>query len=270
MTTLRNLQDAVGDIGQAGARWSVSWWHVVHAGALVLVLAFSPSTYTRSSRAALARQVYLGTAPMLPWFALLSALVSVVIIRIVVVTAISYGLTQYALEMVVRVLVLELIPLTAALFVALRATVPAGGELTALHASGALHAQEQAGADPLRHELLPRVVAGMFSVLLLAAVSCLIAMVLAYVAVYGFSLAAFAGFTRKLGQIFEPGVAMILALKTLFFSFAVALIPVAAFLRGPQSAVAPGARASRELDSLVRLFAAILVIEAVSLVGNYY
>jgi phospholipid/cholesterol/gamma-HCH transport system permease protein len=269
MTTLRNLQDSVGDIGRSGARWSVSWWHVVHSGALVLVLALSPSTYVGSVRAALARHVWLGTAPMLPWFALLSALASVVIIRIVVVTAVSYGLTQYALEMVVRVLVLELIPLTAALFVALRATVPAGGELSAMHASGALHAQEQAGADPLRHELLPRVVAGMFAVLLLAAVSCVLAMVLAYFAVYGFSVGGLGGFTRVLGQIFNPGVTLIFALKTLFFGLAVALIPVAAFLRGPQSAVAPGARSSRELDSVVRLFAAILVIEIVSLVGNY-
>ncbi|MES3013507.1 MAG: ABC transporter permease [Pseudomonadota bacterium] len=273
MTTLRNLHEAVGDLGRSGVRssiaWSVSWWQVLHAGALVLVLALSPSTWAPSVRAALAKHVWLGTAPLLPWFALLAALVSVVIIRIVVVTAVSYGLTQYALEMVVRVLVLELIPLTAALFVALRATVPAGAQLSALHASGALHAQEEAGADPLRHELLPRVVAGMFAVLLLAAVSCGIAMTLAYFAVYGASLGGFAGYTRTLGQIFNPGVSMILALKTLFFALAVALIPVAAFLRGPQSAVAPGARASPELDSLVRLFAAILLIEIVSLMGNY-
>ena len=273
-STLRSLHAAVGDIGRSSMRssfdWSVSWWQLLHAGALVMVLALSPSTWRASVRAALARHVWLGTAPLLLWFALLSALVSVVIIRIVVVTAVSYGLTQYALEMVVRVLVLELIPLTAALFVALRATVPAGAQLTAAHASGALHAQEKSGADPLRHELLPRVVAGMFAVLLLAAASCLIAMVLAYFAVYGVSLGGFAGFTRTLGQIFNPGVSMILVLKTLFFSLAVALIPVAAFLRGPQSAVAPGARSSPELDSLVRLFAAILVIEVVSLMGNYY
>ena len=57
---------------------------------------------------------------MLPWFTALSALVSLVIIRIVLVTALSYGLSRFALEMVVRVLVLELIPLSAALFVALR------------------------------------------------------------------------------------------------------------------------------------------------------
>lgn len=274
MSTLRDLTDGLGDIGRDSLRtstgWVVSWWAVIYAGALVIVLALSPSTYRRSVRSALAAQLYRGSAPMLPWFALLAALISVVIIRIVLVTAVSYGLTQYALEMMVRVLVLELIPLGAALFVALQATLPSGAELTAMHRGGVLHEAERSGADPLRHELLPRVVAGLFAVLLLAAVSCLIAMVLAYVAVYGFALAGFPAFTRDLGRIFEPGVALILALKTLFFGLAVALVPVAAFLRGPQSAVAPGARSSPELDGLIRLFAAVLLIEALSLVGNYY
>jgi phospholipid/cholesterol/gamma-HCH transport system permease protein len=83
--------------------------------------------------------------------------------------------------------------------------------------------------------------------------------------VFGFTFGAFDGFTRAMGQIFDPGVTMILALKTLFFALAVSLIPVAAFLRGPR-----GGAGSAELDSLVRLFAAILVIEVVSLMGNYY
>ena len=273
MASLRDLHDSLGDLGRSGVRWSlgfsVSWWHVVYLGALVLVLALSPSTYSRANRAALARHIVLGSAPILPWFAMLSALVSVVLVRIVIVTAVSYGLSQYALEMVIRVLVLELIPLTAALFVALRSTVPSGAELTAMHARGAF---ARADADPLRFELLPRVVAGIVAVLLLAAVSCALALVLTYAALYGFSIAGLQGFTRTLGQIFNPAVALILVLKTLFFSIAVALIPVAAFLRGPQAAQtrAAGVRNSPELESLVRLFAAILVIEVVSLMSNYY
>ena len=267
MSTLHSLQDSLGRFGRSGAHWSVGWWHVVKVGALILVLALSPSTYTSAYRAALARHVYLGTAPILPWFALLSALTSLVLIRIVIVTAVSYGLSQYALEMMVRVLVLELIPLTAALFVALRTTVPSGAELIRMHARGDFEPLQRAGIDPLRHELLPRVVAGVFAVLMLATVSCAIAMLLAYLAVYGFTLGAFAGFTRTLGHIFNPGVALIFVLKTFFFSLAVSLIPVAAFLR----AHLPSAtRSGAEIESLVRLFAAVLLIEAVSLMGNYY
>ena len=279
-STLRLLQDGLGEIGRGGARSligaSIGWWHVVKVGALILVLALSPSTYDRRSRRALAHHLYLGSAPILPWFALLAALISVVLIRIVVVTALSYGLSQYALEMLIRVLVLELIPLTAALFVALQVTLPSGAALIRMRARGELAALAQAGGDPLRHELMPRVVAGVFAVLMLAAVACLIATLLTYAAVYGFTLGAFAGFTRTLGQIFNPGVTLILALKTLFFSLAVALIPVAAFLRGQlqqgheAAASKPDAGGSRELESLVRLFAAILLIEIVSLMGNYY
>ena len=268
-SALRSLQDSFGDIGRSSLRssmdWSVSWWHVAKVGALIMVLALSPSTYNRENRVAVARHMVLGTLPALPWFALMSAVISVVLIRIVVVTAQSYGLSQYALEMVVRVLVLELIPLSAALFVALRCTVPSGAELIAMHARGAFDALQRAGHDPLRHELLPRVVAGMFAVLLLAAVSCLIALALAYFAVHGFSAGGFEKFTRTLGHIFNPAVTLIFALKTLFFGFAVALIPVAALLRGPHD---PGSNPA--LDTLVRLFAATLLIEVASLVSNYY
>ena len=263
----RSVLEGIGrDAGSAGTRWSASWWQVVHVGAVIFVLSLSPSSYERDNRIALARHVVLATAPNLPWFTALSALISLVLIRIVVVTSLSYGLSQYAIEMVVRVLVLELIPLTAALFVALRCTLPAAAELAQMRARGEFDALQRAGIDPLRFELMPRVVAGSFAVMLLAAVSCLLAMVLAYLSVYGFRLSAFPGFTRTLGQIFSPGVMMIFALKTLLFSGAVALIPVAATLNSARGAAAS---ANTELKSLVRLFSVILLIEVVSLMGNY-
>lgn len=135
-----------------------------------------------------------------------------------------------------------------------------------MHARGDFGRLIGRGLDPLRHELLPRVVAGIFALQMLAAVSCLLAMVIVYVAVYGVAPGGFAGFTRIVGQIFEPGVAMVFALKILFISLAVSLIPVAAFLRGPGGM---RSRASAELDGLVRMFTAILLIEVASLMSNY-
>ena len=94
------------------------------------------------------QRIYLETAPILPGCTVLAALLSLVLTRIVVVTALSYGLTAYALEMVIRVLVLELIPLTAALFVALRCTIPSGAALAQLRHAGHLDALRRAGAPP--------------------------------------------------------------------------------------------------------------------------
>ena len=253
--------------GRAAQQWVIEWWQLVHLGAVILVLTLSPSSYSRESRVVLGRHIYLNTAPILLGFSLLCALVTVVLTRIVVVTALSYGLSQYALQVVIRVLVLELIPLTAALFVALRCTIPDGAELTAMQASGELDEMRRKGVEPIRREVLPRVVAGMFSGITLAALSCVVALMVAYVAVYGFSVAGLAGYTRLFGQVFTPAVTLIFVLKTVFFCLAVSLIPMASALYGMRGA---SVRTSAEMRGLVRMFAVLLLIEVASLVGNYY
>ena len=247
--------------------WLAQWWRLVHLGAVLLLLALSPSSYKRVDRLVLVRHLYDNTAPILSGFTVLCALISLVLTRIVMTTALSYGLSQYALQVVIRVLVLELIPLTAALFVALRCTIPDGAELAELQARGDLNKLRRQGINPIHREVLPRVMAGIFSTITLAVLSCVVALVVAYVAIYGFNLAGFAAYTRLFGQVFSPAVTTIFVLKTLLFSLAVSLIPMASALYG--SAV-NNTRTSAEMRGLVRMFAVILLIEVLSLVGNYY
>jgi len=267
MTPLTSLVSGLLDMGQSSLHWLAGWWRIIVFGAQILVLVLSPSTYRAANRANLMRHIYQATAPSLLWFTVFSALVSLVLIRIVVVTALSYGLSQYALEMVVRVLVLELIPLTAALFVAVRYSIPRGSELYRMRTSGGFDALHGKGLDPITQELLPAVLAGMFAVLTLAAVSCVMSLVLAYLTVYGFTSAAFMAYTRTVGQVFNPVVTLIFGLKTLFFSLAVSLIPAGTALQDlPRNL----SRASVELQSLIRMFAVLVLVEVASLVGNYY
>jgi phospholipid/cholesterol/gamma-HCH transport system permease protein len=245
--------------------WLLGWWRIVHLGAMLTVLALSPGTYRRDVRRALARQLVGGTAPLLLGFAVVSSLISVVLIRIVVVTALSYGLSRYALEMVVRVLVLELIPLGAALFVALRYSVPQGVLLARSRVGTAV--PPALGVDTMRRELLPPVVAAVVAVLGLAAVSGVIALVIAYLQVHGFTPWALEPYTRTVGHVFNPAVALIFVLKTLAFGVAVALVPVASAVHDAPAATS---RAGAELRALTRLAVLILAIEALSLVGNYF
>lgn len=251
--------------------WLLGWWRLVHFAVLVFSLALAPASYRKENRIILARRIVTGTAPSLLWFSVLTALVSLVLIRIVVVTALSYGLSRYALEMVVRVLVLELIPLTAALFVALRITLPDGIAFAQLRARGALDTLQSQGADLLRREFFPRVVSGIFAVWMLAAVSCVMSLVLAYLTIYGFTPWALQGYTRVVGQIFNPAVALILVLKIVFFSFAVGLIPLASsFYDDQKDTRLQRLLAAHGLSEMLRLFSVILLIEIASLMGNYY
>jgi phospholipid/cholesterol/gamma-HCH transport system permease protein len=244
--------------------WLLGWWHIIYFGAVIGVMALSPASYPVVQRRTIARHIVLDTAPVLVWFTLLSSLICMVIARIVVATALSYGLTQYAHEMLVRVLVIELIPLTAALFVAVRCTLPHGAEVAVLRQRGVLQAQRARGIDPLRHEVLPRAVAGMFSVALLAMLAGIVALVLAYLATYGFTTWALASYTRTVGRVFAPTMVVVFLLKTFMFALAVVLVPLGSALYD-----ATRSRMSAEVRGLVRLFALLLLIEAASLVSNY-
>lgn len=268
-TSYPNLD--TGAWGHALLRGAASWWQMLHLGALVLVLALSPSTYNRANRATTARYVYSSTWEVLPWFTALAALLSLVLIRIVIVTALSYGLSQYALQMVVRVLVLELIPLSAAMFVALRAGLAYNAGAVPLPSPVSLPARPSRYAGfpvslaHLRHDLVPNVLANIFSVVALAMVSSVVALVLAYLAVYGLSPWGLPGYTRTVGQVFDLSVTLGFILKTLLFSLAVAVVPMAASLEAAQqpagtSDMQPGA---------VRLFLVLLLIEAASLAVKY-
>jgi phospholipid/cholesterol/gamma-HCH transport system permease protein len=241
---------------------ATSAWFMLQLGAGMLVLALSPSSYTSAFRSATARLMVVNTWQVLPWFTSLSALLSQVLIHIVVVTAISYGLSQYALQMVVRVLVLELIPLSAAMFVALRSGLAynAGARNTA--AFEHVTQLRQLSAQRLNTELAPHVLADAVAVLTLAMSSCAIALVLTYLNVYGPSPWGLPGFTRTVGQVFDLTVSLGFLIKTLLFSFAVAVVPMAASLQTPpsNSSMQPGA---------VRLFVTLLLVEAASLMVKY-
>jgi phospholipid/cholesterol/gamma-HCH transport system permease protein len=262
VATATSIQSALTDAVRALARWLHNWWRIVELGVALLSLALSPSSWRSAAfRHALLRQIVLGTAPSLLWFTVLTTLLSLVVIRIVLVTSVSYGLTQYALEMMVRVLVLELIPLTAALFAALRCTIPGATEVAALRSDGS------GGTDPLLLAVLPRVAAGIVCALLLAAISCGVTLLLAYLSVYGFTTAGFGAYTRTVGHVFGPGVALVFGLKIAALALTVALLPVASVLIGPARR---HALTSTDLQGLVRMFFVILMIEGASLVGNYY
>ncbi|MBI2772833.1 MAG: ABC transporter permease [Burkholderiales bacterium] len=267
MTPLPPWYHALEHTGTAPLRWAAGWWRILYFGAMVMVLGLSPSSYGAGNRGAVARHLYMDTAPILGWFTVLCALLTLVITRIVVVTALSYGLSQYALEMVIRVLVLELIPLTAALFVALRCTIPNGAALGEMRRTGQFDALRGHSRDPVVHEVLPRVLAGVFSSITLAALSCVVALALAYLAVYGPSAAGLPAYTHMFGHVFNPAVTLIFMLKTLFFSLAVSIIPMASALYDVEG---DGSRESAALQGLVRMFAVLLLMEIASLAGNYY
>lgn len=273
MTVKATAFTPLANPARALQRLLADWWRLWQLGASILVLALSPSSYSPAHRTRLSQQIYLNTAPLLPGFTVVCTLVTVVLTHIVVVTAQSYGLSQYALQVVIRVLVLELIPLSAALFVAVRCTIPDGVELAALYANEEVGTDATNNQEFMQREVLPRTVAGLFSGLTLTALSSVVVLVVAYLASYGLNLSGVAAYIRLFGQVFSPTVSLIFAFKTILFCLTVALVPMASAvfsMHHSPSAHTHSVRTSAEMQALVRMIALVLLIEVASLVGNYY
>jgi phospholipid/cholesterol/gamma-HCH transport system permease protein len=255
--------------GKSGGLFSgvTGWWRLIHFGALLVAMALSPSTYSLRNRLAVSTQICQTAAQILPRFVLFSALVSLVLIHIVVVTAQSYGLSQFALGMVIRVLVVELLPLSAALFVALRSDLGSAAELAAIRRQTASAPLRGIEMDNWRQAILPRVIANSVAVVSLVTLSGGLALVLGYLGVYGFSPWGVSSFTRTVGQVFEPIVIMSLGLKTTFFSLAVAIIPAVARHEDSHHVQ----RAAGDVQQgRQRLFIVLIAIETLSLAVEFF
>jgi phospholipid/cholesterol/gamma-HCH transport system permease protein len=146
------------------ATWRI-WRDTLLFAARAIVTAATPAAYNSATRTVVMKQIYFTVVQILPGFTLFAALLSYVLIQIVVTTAASYGLSEYALEVSMRLLVLELLPLITALFVALRSSSAINTEIALMKINGELMALESAGVDTMRLEFMPRVIGGMISVL---------------------------------------------------------------------------------------------------------
>jgi len=167
---------------------------------------------------------------------------------------------------VIRTLVLEVLPLLTALFVALRSGAAINTEVALMHITREIEALEKAGVDTLRFEMMPRVVGSAISVLTLSAISGFTALALGYVAVYGFQWSGIAGFSQVVGKIFSFHTLFGLWIKCLLFGLSVSIIPITSGCLVPQKMFfAPIA----VLRGMVRLFFVLIFIEIGSLSINY-
>jgi len=244
-----------------------SWRRLFRFGGYATVAALSLSTYGPAARGVAVRQIYLTAWKALPGYLAFSALVSLVIIEIVHTTSSAYGVAPHALELVLRVLIPELVPLLTALFVALRSGAAIGSEIALMRVRGELERYEETGAIPLQEELVPRIAGAALSVFSLTTLSIALTLCLAYASFYGLSVSGFFAFTRVVANVFDMQILIGTLLKCLVFGLAVALIPLATGLeaeRGEAHTAPPAV-----LGGLMKLFLVIGLIEILSLVVKY-
>ncbi|HQT00765.1 MAG: ABC transporter permease [Hydrogenophilales bacterium 16-64-46] len=256
-------------IESLGARF-VGWFGVGYglfafAGRAALLL-LDRSTWNRATYDVVIKQVYFTAVQILHVFLGYALVISWLLITIILSTAREFGLTEFATEMTIRVLVLELLPFLTALFIALRSGSAINTEVALMRVNNELDALAHCKVPPMQFEFLPRLIGGVISVVVLAALAGLLALLLAYLSIYGLTMAGFDAFTQTVAKIFDFRIVAGLVIKCALFGLAVTLIPVVSGLETPKKLFMVPVSVLR---GMMRVFFAIVAIEVLSLALKY-
>ena len=263
---MRFLEASIESLGAKITGWfAVGYGTFAFLGRALLLL-LDRTTWNRATFDVVVKQVYFTAVQILHVFLGYALIISWLIVTIILSTAREFGLTEFAMEMTIRVLVLELLPFLTALFVALRSGSAINTEVALMRVNNELDALAHCKVPPMQFEFLPRLIGGVVSVVALASLAGLLALLLAYLSIYGLSMAGFEAFTRTVAKIFDFRIVAGLAAKCALFGLAVTLIPVTAGLETPKKLFMVPVSVLR---GMMRVFFAIVAIEVLSLALKY-
>ena len=260
------LVASIESLGAKVTGWFTIGYDIFAFLAKSLLLLLDRSTWNRATFDVVVKQVYFTAVQILPVFLGYALVISWLIITIILTTARDFGLTEFATEMTIRVLVLELLPFLTALFIALRSGSAINTEVALMRVNNELDALEHCKVPPMQFEFLPRLIGGVVSVITLAGLAGLLALLLSYLSIYGLSMAGFEAFTQIIAKIFNLNILFGLIAKCALFGLAVTLIPITAGLETPKKLFMVPVSVLR---GMMRVFFAIVAIEVVSLALKY-
>ena len=260
------LAASIESLGTKVAGWFTVGYGIFSFLAKAMLLLLERSTWNRATFDVVVKQVYFTAVQILYVFLGYALVISWLMITIILSTARDFGLTEFASEMTIRVLVLELLPFLTALFVALRSGSAINTEVALMQVNNELDALAHCKVPPMQFEFLPRLIGGVISVVTLAGLAGILALLLAYLSIYGLSMAGFEAFTQIIAKVFNLKILIGLIAKCALFGLAVTLIPVTAGLETPKKLFMVPVSVLR---GMMRGFFAIVAIEVVSLALKY-
>src|SRR5512139_2898542 len=202
----------------------VGWFTVAYGMFAFLaqagLLLLDRTTWNRATFDVVIKQVYFTAVQILHVFLGYALVISWLILTIILSTARDFGLTEFASEMTIRVLVLELLPFLTALFIALRSGSAINTEVALIQVNNELDALAHCKVPPMQFEFLPRLIGGVISVTTLAGLAGLLALLLAYLSIYGSTMAGFEHFTQTIAKVFNFRIMTGLIVKCALFGLA--------------------------------------------------
>lgn len=249
-------------IGSLTAQWTKQFTDMLSFAGTVFSRLFKPSAYNSATKTVLMNQIYFTSVQILPAFLGVSILFGSVLIGIVFQILKNLGLASLFGTVLMGLIVTEISPLFTVLLITLRSGAAINTEMAAMKVNREIKTLETFRIDVINYLLLPRVINGIISVVLLSFLFAIVLMfsgILFSRMIFGMSTDVYINILLNSTNFSDIVIALI---KSAAFGFFITLIPIYFGLRATNELTSIPIVVSR---GMVSVFAVILIIEVLSL-----
>lgn len=172
-------------VGRIGARVIEDWQQhrsLAAVAAAVVRLGLTPSSWPRTVRGVLARQLLFTGLDAVRFVAMVGAVIGLAVVLQAQLWLTEFGQTAYIGPILVAVIIREAGPLLVNFVVIMRSGTAIASELSVMRVSGEIRVLDSQGLDPLAYLVLPRGVGVALSVFCLTVVFVLVSFLTGYAA----------------------------------------------------------------------------------------
>jgi len=262
LTDMGCSMEWIEKIGRSIGKAGKSFGGTLAFSGKVLARMLRRKTYSSATREVLVNQIYFTSVQILPAFLLVSILFSSLLVGIVFQVLKDFGLTEFFGHVLMGLIVTELSPIFAVLLITLRSASAINVEMAVMKSNRELKTLETFRIDLMNYLVVPRIINGMVSMVLLSSLFAIVLMasgVLFSGLIFDMSVDVYRNILLNSTSFSDIFIALV---KCAIFGFFITLIPIRF-----------GLRATSELTSvpvvvsggMVNVFLAVLIIEVLSL-----
>lgn len=221
---------------------------------LCLLHMINPQSYNSVMRRSLVRQIYYTSITILPTFTLIAFLFGSIVIGTIISIATKYSLQVEIGSIIVNFVINEFSPIFTALFISFHSSILISKKLA--------HINFENEVDVIDNIVLPRIISGILSTLMLSILFSIIIIISAYIFISLFMGIDFHSYKQLLFDAFEINNIVILFFKSIIFGFLTMFIPIYAGIHIARNNLS---KRISLINTLVKLFFAIFFVEVCSL-----
>ena len=256
----------VENLGRSALNFLNIFYEALYFAYQCLYKLLHKSSYNSATKDILIKQIYFTAVQVLPLLILIGIVSGVVIVALIVHFALDYGLKDHIGNLIIYIVVNEFAPLMTVLLVALRSGAAINTEIAVMKVSKELNTLKAFKIDVIEYLFLPRILAGIVSVIILASLLSIIMLLCGYLYLLFFLETGLDLYVRTLTHAININDFSVLFTKGLLFGFFVILIPI---YSGLSTSMNYTGIPIAVLNGMVKIIISIMSIEVVALLIQF-